>query len=108
MSSPSSAELSVGSFTPLDDLDPATPGDPFTRLHYHYGQLLGAEDFNTEQRYFLLRSRLHNAVLHGFGTVWGLKVGDVCRRSHLWRCRLGGRAAVLRLPEKRAVCARVG
>lgn len=75
MSNP--AELSVGSFAPLDDLDPATPGDPFTRLHYHYGQLLGAEDFNTEQRYFLLRSRLHNAVLHGFGTVWGLKVGFI-------------------------------
>lgn len=75
MSNP--AQPSVDSFAPLDDLDPATPGDPFTRLHYHYGQLLGAEDFNTEQRYFLLRSRLHNAVLHGFGTVWGLKVGFI-------------------------------
>lgn len=75
MSTP--AQPSVDSFAPLDDLDPATPGDPFTRLHYHYGQLLGAEDFNTEQRYFLLRSRLHNAVLHGFGTVWGLKVGFI-------------------------------
>ncbi|HQA12119.1 hypothetical protein [Zoogloea sp.] len=73
MSTPSSADT----FAPLDDIDPATPGDPFTRLHYHYGQLLGAEDFNTEQRYFLLRSRLHNAVLHGFGTVWGLKIGYV-------------------------------
>lgn len=75
MSTP--AQPSVDSFAPLDDLDPATPGDPFTRLHYHYGQLLGAEDFNTEQRYFLLRSRLHNAALHGFGTVWGLKVGFI-------------------------------
>lgn len=75
MSNP--AQPSVDSFAPLDDLDPATPGDPFTRLHYQYGQLLGAEDFNTEQRYFLLRSRLHNAVLHGFGTAWGLKVGFV-------------------------------
>lgn len=70
MSTPTSAEL----FTPLDDLDPATPGDPFTRLRYAYGQLLGAEDFTAEQRYFLLRSRLHNAALHGYGTVWGLKV----------------------------------
>jgi hypothetical protein len=72
MSTPTSAET----FTPLDDPDPATPGDPFTRLRYSYGQLLGAEDFSTEQRYFLLRSRLHNAALHGFGTVWGLKVGS--------------------------------
>jgi hypothetical protein len=69
-----STPLTAETFTPLDDLDPATPGDPFTRLRYHYGQLLGAEDFETEQRYFLLRSRLHNALLHGMGTVWGLRV----------------------------------
>jgi hypothetical protein len=72
MSTPTAANV----FAPLDDLDPATPGDPFVRLRYSYGQLLGAEDFTTEQRYFLLRSRLHNAALHGFGTVWGLKVGS--------------------------------
>lgn len=30
MSTP--AQPSVDSFAPLDDLDPATPGDPFTRL----------------------------------------------------------------------------
>ena len=72
MSNPTAAET----FIPLDDPDPATPGDPFTRLRYSYGQLLGAEDFTAEQRYFLLRSRLHNAALHGYGTVWGLKVGS--------------------------------
>lgn len=71
MSTPTAAEP----FTPVDDPDPATPGDPFTRLHYRYGQLLGAEDFTAEQRYFLLRSRLHNAALHGWGTVWGLGIG---------------------------------
>lgn len=70
MSTPTAAEL----FMPLDDADPATPGDPFMRLRYAYGQLLGAEDFTTEQRYFLLRSRLHNAALHGYGTAWGLAV----------------------------------
>jgi len=47
MSTPTAAET----FIPLDDPDPATPGDPFTRLRYSYGQLLGAEDFTTEQRY---------------------------------------------------------
>ena len=67
-----STPLSAATFAPLDDLDPATPGDPFTRLRYHYGQLLVAEDFTTEQRYFLLRSRLHNALLHGVGTAWGI------------------------------------
>jgi hypothetical protein len=69
-----STPLSAETFRPLDDQDPATPGDPTTRLRYRYGQLLGAEDFLTEQRYFLLRSRLHNALLHGWGTVWGLAV----------------------------------
>lgn len=61
-------------FRPLSDADPATPGDPFTRLRYHYGQCLSAEDFETEQRYFVLRRRLHNALLHGVGTAWGLHI----------------------------------
>jgi len=55
--------------------DPAQPGDPFQRLRYHYGMLLGAEDFAVEQREKVLRRRLHNALLHGAGTVWGLAVG---------------------------------
>lgn len=59
--------------------DPAVPGDPFARLRYHYGMLLGAEDFSVEQREKVLRRRLHQALLHGVGTVWGLRValGDV-------------------------------
>jgi hypothetical protein len=61
-------------FEPLEDADPARPGDPFARLRYQYGQLLGAEDFAAEQRYFVLRERLLNATLHGFGTAWGLRV----------------------------------
>jgi len=61
-------------FEPLEGADPARPGDPFARLRYQYGQLLGAEDFSAEQRYFVLRERLLNAVLHGTGTVWGLRV----------------------------------
>jgi len=61
-------------FAPLEDADPARPGDPFSRLRYHYGQLLGAEDFAAEQRYHLLRERLTLAALHGHGTVWGLRV----------------------------------
>lgn len=55
--------------------DPAQPGDPFQRLRYHYGMLLGAEDFAVEQREKVLRRRLHHALLHGAGTVWGLAVG---------------------------------
>lgn len=61
-------------FAALEDEDPARPGDPFSRLRYSYGQLLGAEDFAAEQRYHVLRERLLTATLHGHGTVWGLRV----------------------------------
>lgn len=55
-------------------VDPASVGTPFTRVRYRYGMLLGAEDFTVEQRAHLLRDRLHQALLHGAGTVWGLGV----------------------------------
>lgn len=67
--------------------DPAVPGDPFARLRYHYGMLLGAEDFSVEQREKVLRRRLHDALLHGAGTVWGLRVelGDIDIDGHRTR-----------------------
>jgi hypothetical protein len=69
-----SREPSDPLFQPVADSDPATPGDPLSRLRFHYGQCLSAEDFEAEQRYFVLRQRLHNALLHGVGTVWGLAI----------------------------------
>jgi hypothetical protein len=59
-----------------------SPVDPFYALRYHFGMLLGVEDFETEQAYHRGKMRLHNAWLHGAGTVWGLGVslttaGDV-------------------------------
>jgi hypothetical protein len=69
-----SREPSDPLFQPVSDSDPATPGDPLSRLRFHYGQCLSAEDFEAEQRYFVLRRRLHNALLHGVGTVWGLAI----------------------------------
>ena len=50
------------------------PDGPFTALRYHFGMLLGVEDFSTEQRYLRGKSRLHNAWLHRAGVVWGLDV----------------------------------
>lgn len=61
-------------FLHCDGSDPALPGDPWSRLRYHYGQLLGADDFQAEQNAMVLRRRLHNALLHGLGTVCGLRV----------------------------------
>jgi hypothetical protein len=50
------------------------PANPFTALSFHFGMLLGVDDFETEQGYHLGKSRLENAWLHGEGVVWGLDV----------------------------------
>jgi hypothetical protein len=44
------------------------------RLNYFYGQMLGVNDFRTEQAFFREKLKLHNRCLHGYGTVCGLKV----------------------------------
>ncbi len=46
----------------------------FKRLNYFHGQLLGFQDFRTEQAYFREKLKLHNRCLHGYGTVCGLMV----------------------------------
>jgi hypothetical protein len=48
--------------------------NPFLGLFYHFGQLLGVDDFETEQAYHRGKVRLHNAWLHREGVVWGLGV----------------------------------
>lgn len=50
------------------------PSDPFTSVRYHYGMLLGEEDFVTDQAYHRGKMRLHNAALHGAGVRWGFDV----------------------------------
>src|SRR5262249_28039999 len=56
-----------------------TPGaepwpHPLDRLNYFYGQMLGVRDFQSEQRFFREKHKLHNRCLHGHGFVCGLKV----------------------------------
>lgn len=46
----------------------------FTAVNYHFGMLLGVDDFETEQGYHRGKRRLHNGWLHGGGVVWGLEV----------------------------------
>ena len=48
--------------------------DRLQRVHYFTGQVLGEDDFNTEQNYFIEKHRLHNRHLHGWGVVNGLEV----------------------------------
>lgn len=46
----------------------------FRRNTYFNGKLLTERDFRDEQAYFVGKDRLHNAFLHGYGTVCGLTV----------------------------------
>jgi hypothetical protein len=50
------------------------PLSPFYALNYHFGMLLGVDDFETEQAYHRSKMRLHNAWLHREGVVWGMDV----------------------------------
>ena len=59
------------------------PNQPYLALYPHYGMLLGVDDFATEQAYHRGKMRLHNAWLHGWGTVWGLGVGADTTRSEI-------------------------
>lgn len=58
----------------IDSTATLLPADPFTSLRYHFGMLLGVDDFETDQAYHRGKIRLHNAWLHGQGVVWGLAV----------------------------------
>jgi hypothetical protein len=54
---------------------PATrPLDPSKRVRYTAGLVLGVDEFTQEQTYHVARDRLHNRLLHGYGTASGLKV----------------------------------
>jgi hypothetical protein len=44
------------------------------RLNYFHGQVLGIDEFKTEQIYFLEKLRRHNRYLHGWGVVNGFDV----------------------------------
>jgi hypothetical protein len=44
------------------------------RLRFFNGQILTAESFELEQKYFREKLKRHNRALHGFGIVSGLKV----------------------------------
>lgn len=48
--------------------------DPDKRVRYSLGMVLGKDDLDQEQTFFLFRDRLHNRSLHGYGTVCGLGV----------------------------------
>jgi hypothetical protein len=53
------------------------PLTPNKRVNYTFGMVLGEKDFRQEQEHFEWKHRLSNALLHGSGTVCGLKVTAV-------------------------------
>ena len=62
------------SCAPPTELQTLLLSSPFYALRYHFGMLLGVDDFQTEQAYYRGKMRLHNAWLHRDGVVWGLGV----------------------------------
>ncbi|MBD3316599.1 MAG: hypothetical protein GF344_12490 [Chitinivibrionales bacterium] len=49
--------------------------DPYKRVRYTEGMVLGMDEFLQEELYLLTKHRRHNRGLHGYGTVCGLSVG---------------------------------
>lgn len=72
MSQPDLVAANPAEFHPVDE--DLLPDDPFTSLNYHFGMLLGVDDFETEQSYHRGKLRLHQGWLHGPGVIWGLDV----------------------------------
>jgi hypothetical protein len=58
------------------EINPAENNEqaPNKRVKYTQGMLLTAQDFQQEQDYFKGKDALANRLLHGYGTVCGLKV----------------------------------
>ena len=48
--------------------------DPYKRVKYSLGLVLGVDEFDQEQTYLMARDHLHQRGLHGYGTVCGLQV----------------------------------
>ena len=60
------------------DFQTATPDtaplNPHKRVRHFAGLVLGPEEFQQDQLYFMERDRLHQRALHGYGTALGLGV----------------------------------
>ena len=48
--------------------------DSHKRVNYSLGLVLGVDEFLQEQTYLMEGDRLHNRLLHGYGTICGLRV----------------------------------
>jgi hypothetical protein len=53
------------------------PLAPNKRVNYAFGMVMGVDDFQQEQEHFEWKHRISNRLLHGYGTVCGLRVKAV-------------------------------
>lgn len=56
------------------DVSTSSVPDLSKRVRYSTGLVLGVDEFNQEQAYFIERDRLLTRALHGYGVVQGLRV----------------------------------
>lgn len=63
--------------------DAILAAEPYTGLRFHFGMLLGVQDFDTLAAQPRAKLRLHNAWLHGPGVVWGLGVDEDIEHGEL-------------------------
>lgn len=71
--------------------DAALPDAPHCAINYHFGMLLGVEDFRAEQGFHVGQHRRHQAVLHGVGVILGFGVSFDAEKQEL---RVGSGHAV--------------
>ena len=71
--------------------DARLPDNPACAIHYHFGMLLGVEDFRTEQGFHVGRLRRHQRALHGDGVIEGY---DVAFDATLAELRVGAGYAI--------------
>ena len=48
--------------------------DPLKRVNYHFGLVLGVDEFQQEQTYFIAKDRSQYRLAHGYGTIRGLQL----------------------------------
>jgi len=58
----------------MERCDARLPDDPQCAPNYHFGMLLGVDDFRAEQGFHVGRLRRHQRLLHGAGVVAGYAV----------------------------------
>ena len=67
-------DFGCGALPAMGRCDAELPDSPQCAPNYHFGMLLGVEDFRAEQGFHVGRLRRHQRLLHGSGVVAGFAV----------------------------------